>query len=119
TIPTPQVPTDEPLQGTRWVLTNLHGEPLPPDLLAFMMVGVNGNYGMAGCIEGFPQAEFLDDGTVKPFDRPYLIEDRCGPDGPDDVSKAIIKAAASSKRYVHFPERLEMRDGDGEPVLIF
>lgn len=107
------------LQGTRWVLMSLHGELLSPDLLAFMLVGQNGTYGMAGCIEGFPGAELLAEGTVRPYSRPYFNEERCDPDGPDDVSNAIIDAASNSKRYLHPPGRLELLDGNGEPVLIF
>lgn len=107
------------LLGTRWVLDEFNGAPLPEDVLAVMLFGNNGTVGMAGCREGFPSAEFLDDGTVKPYDRSYIFDERCGPDGPGEVPLKIFEAAATIERYAHLPGRLELLDGDGLPVLVF
>lgn len=107
------------LAYTRWVLEELNGSPAPDDALTVLMFTNNWASGRVGCLEGFPSVEFAADGSLKPYERDYYRDDLCGPDGPGASATAIVEAAAAATHYVQTPGRLELRNSDDQPVLVF
>jgi len=137
-VPTPGVtlpaaasptPARDPLNGTRWVLSSLHGEP--PLEGTRITLEFSGGFirGFAGCNkydravigDDFAGAMYkaTEDGSLTVPALAHTLLACLTPEGANDQEKAYLKALHSAVAFRLVENRLELQNATGETILVF
>ena len=112
------------LEDTQWVLTSLRGNPLLDETeitLKFENEILSGSAGCSSYGGGPDSGRFrtTEKGALEIPTLAITAELCTGPDGIMEQEMAYVAALISAKAYVVEEDRLEMRDADGEIVLVY
>jgi heat shock protein HslJ len=123
------VPARDPLNGTRWVLLSLHGEP--PLEGTRITLEFSGGFirGFAGCNK-YDSKQVIGDAEIRgkykatedgSLDTPGVTRTLLASLTPEvnDQENAYLKALAEAVAFRLVENRLELQDATGETTLVF
>lgn len=110
----------KPLGGTEWTLVSLNGhEPIPKTTITISFTG-EGIVGYGGCNHYGAAVEIKDDTLIFEEKSIASTEFYCvEPDGNVEQEKEFLLTLPTVVTYSRSSERLEMKNEDGEVILIF
>lgn len=115
-----QLAACQPLVGSDWTLTSLNGHELIQGTNITLTFSDGSMGGKAGCNRYSLTVEIKDDAFIFDEDRGVVTDVLCiSPEGIMLQEKEYVTALVSVVTYTLADGRLEMKNADGDVVLIF
>lgn len=117
----PKLPpaVDPALQGAEWALTQLRGEELVAGSYIQLTFRPDGFGGFAGCNHYGGEYQAASEGILQFGQAALTAMDCYEPEGVMDQEQAYMEALNQARAYRLDGDRLEIRDGDGEILLVY